>query len=496
MRRALRILLWVLAVLTAALGGLAGYVYTHQDELKAAMLSAVNERLNSPVRIGALEVDLWGRFPDVSLRFDEVLIPDPQIPSDSLAYAASIYAQFDLFKAVRGTYILQRITLTDGRLKLRWNEDGTNNYGIFKEDSSSTAQAAVQLDGVTLLNTWVTLSGHGTPPWKQRFLAERVRARGSLDADAFAAELDWELRIPHLAAQPIRVEGSAEMNGSNGQFAVPRGELNVAGWSLNLSGQLRDGQGAWSLSANDLDVAKVIALIPAELLPDPETMQLGGSANLKAKVVTTAQGSRIVADAQWSEGRLTSGPFDFQEIKANVHLDNGPQARASSTEFRMDVVQSQTATSSVAGQFLLRNLDAPELQFSGAVDLELAEFLRWIEISTWDEAGGRAQGSLGFNHRYPNLEALGRDGVWGGQWSGNLALSPGTWRAQGSKMAVQVSGGRLKLDGHDLQLEAFKAQLGRSDLNLSGTVRNALNDEGIAYDLRAQSAQLHVSELM
>ena len=47
MHRVFRILLWVLAVLTAALGGLAGYVYTHQDELKAQMLGAVNERLNS-----------------------------------------------------------------------------------------------------------------------------------------------------------------------------------------------------------------------------------------------------------------------------------------------------------------------------------------------------------------------------------------------------------------------------------------------------------------
>ncbi|MGA1364823.1 MAG: hypothetical protein ACO31C_07775, partial [Schleiferiaceae bacterium] len=202
MHRALRILLWVLAVLTAALGGLAGYVYTHQDELKAAMLAAVNERLNSPVQIGGLEVDLWGRFPDVSLRFDEVLIPDPQIPSDSLAYAASVYAQFDLIKAVRGTYILQRITLQDGRLKLRWNEDGSNNYGIFKEDSASTGTAAVQLDGVTVLNTKITLSGYGNPPWSQTVLAERVRARGSLDADAFAAELDWELWVPNLAARP------------------------------------------------------------------------------------------------------------------------------------------------------------------------------------------------------------------------------------------------------------------------------------------------------
>lgn len=496
MRRALRILLWVLAVLTAALGGLAGYVYTHQDELKAAMLSAVNERLSSPVQIGALEVDLWGRFPDVSLRFDEVLIPDPQIPSDSLAYAASIYAQFDLIKAVRGTYILQRITLKDGRLKLRWNEDGTNNYGIFKEDSSTTAQAAVQLDGVTVLNTWVTLSGHGTPPWKQRFLAERVRARGSLDADAFAAELDWELRVPDLAAQPVRVEGTAEMNGSNGQFAVPRGELNIAGWQLNLSGQLRDGQGAWSLSANDLDVAKVIALIPSEVLPDPETIQLGGSANLKAKVVTTAQGSRVVADAQWSEGRLTSGAFDFSGISASVHLDNGARARTASTEFQIDVTKAQGATSQVSGQFHLRNLDAPELSFAGTVDLELAEFLRWIDISTWNEAGGRARGSLGFKHTYPSLEALGQTGVWGGFWSGTLTLSPGNWRAQGTDMAVIVSGGQLQLDGHDLNLASVPVKLGSSDLTLSGRVRNALNDEGITYDLQVRSKQLMVSELM
>ncbi|MEN9833099.1 MAG: hypothetical protein RL753_253, partial [Bacteroidota bacterium] len=167
MHRAFRTLLWVLAVLTAALGGLAGYVYTHQDELKAQMLGAVNERLNSPVQIGGLEVDLWGQFPDVSLRFDRVLIPDPQIPTDSLAYAESVYAQFDLFKAIRGTYILQRITLRDGRLKLRWNEDGTHNYGIFKEDSSETSNAAVQLDGVTVLNTKITLSGYGNPPWSQ-----------------------------------------------------------------------------------------------------------------------------------------------------------------------------------------------------------------------------------------------------------------------------------------------------------------------------------------
>ena len=496
MRRTLRILLWVLAVFTAALGGLAGYVYTHQDELKAAMLAAVNERLNSPVQIGGLEVDLWGRFPDVSLRFDRVLIPDPQIPSDSLAYAASIYAQFDLIKAVRGTYVLQRITLKDGRLKLRWNEDGTNNYGIFKEDSASTGQTTVQLDKVTLLNTRVTLSGHGTPPWSQTFLAERVRARGQLDADAFAAELDWELWIPNLAARPIRVEGSAEMNGSDGQFAVPRGVLNVAGWDLDLSGELRDGLGSWTMTANDLDVAKVVALIPAALLPDPETLSLDGTVSLKAKAVTTSEGSRVIADARWTNGSLKSGAFDFKGIAAAVHVDNGPQARAGSTEFRIDVSSAQGNSSSVQGQFSLRNLDAPELRYAGTVDVELAEFLRWIDVTTWEEAGGRARGTLGFTQTYPSLEAMGNQGVWGGMWSGSLSLSEGSWRPQGTKIPVKVGGGQLELEGQNLKLEGLRLQIGQSDLSVSGQIRNVLNDEGMVHDLRIASKQLHASELL
>lgn len=496
MRRAFRILLWVLAVLTAALGGLAGYVYTHQDELKAAMLAAVNERLNSPVHIGGLEVDLWGRFPDVSLRFDEVLIPDPQIPSDSLAFAASIYAQFDLIKAVRGTYILQRITLKDGRLKLRWNEDGTNNYSIFKEDSASTGQTAVQLDGVTVLNTKVTLSGHGTPPWSQTFLAERVRARGSLDADAFAAALDWELWIPNLAARPIRVEGNAEMNGSDGRFAVPRGELIVAGWALDLNGQLRDGLGNWNLNASDLDVAKVRALIPAALLPDPETLSLEGTLSLKAKAVTTAQGSRVVADATWTDGSLNSGAFTFSGIEAKLHVDNGAQARPASTEFRIDVANAQGTASQVKGQFTLRNLDSPELRYAGSVDVDVAEFLRWIDVTTWEEASGRAHGSLGFTQNYPSLAAMGEQGVWGGMWTGDLSLSAGSWRPQGNRLAVKVAGGRLTLGGQDLGLDNVRVQIGKSDLNIDGRIRNVLNDEGMLHDLRVNSKQLDAGELM
>ncbi|MEY2971801.1 MAG: hypothetical protein RL738_642 [Bacteroidota bacterium] len=495
MHRALRILLWVLAVLTAALGGLAGYVYTHQDELKAAMLAAVNERLNSPVQIGGLEVDLWGRFPDVSLRFDEVLIPDPQIPSDSLAYAASVYAQFDLIKAVRGTYILQRITLQDGRLKLRWNEDGSNNYGIFKEDSASTGTAAVQLDGVTVLNTKITLSGHGNPPWSQTVLAERVRARGSLDADAFAAELDWELWVPNLAARPVRVEGSAEMQGSAGIFSVPRGELNVAGWPLDLSGELRDGQGSWKLSADDLDVAKVVALIPAALLPDPETLQLAGNVSLKATAVTTTQGSRLVADAVWSEGRLTSGEFDFSGIAARIHADNGAQARASSTELVLDLQSAQSASSQVQGQFRLSNLDAPDVAFQGKVTVATAEFLRWIGITTWDQADGSATGTLGFSQHYASLDELGNQGVWGGMWSGTLALSPGTWRPQGNELPVGIQRGTLTLRGQDVELRDLQLTVGQSDAVVSGTVANALNDRGMAYDLQVSSKQLNAGQI-
>ena len=416
MRRALRILLWVLAIATAALGGLAGYVYSHQDELKGAMLAAVNGRLNSPVQIGGLEVDLWARFPDVSLRFEKVLVPDPQIPSDTLAYASSVFAQFDLLKAIRGTYIMQRITLKDGRLKLVWNADGSNNYGIFKEDSSASDQAAVQLDGLTLLNTKVSLSGQGNPPWSQTFLAERVRARGSLDAEAFAAELDWELWVPDLAAKPLRIEGKAEMTGSAGQFAVENGTLNLAGWPLALEGELRDGEGTWLMTAKDLDVAKVVALIPKELLPDPETLKIDGLLSVKAQAKTNAKGSRLVVDGVWTKGRLTSGAFDFSDIAAVVRFDNGAQARAASSELEIDLSAAQSKASQIKGLFKWSNFEAPDLSFEGSANLATSEFLSWVGIETWEESSGSANGTVGFRQHYANLDELGSTGVWGGMW--------------------------------------------------------------------------------
>lgn len=496
MRRAFRFLLWAIAVLTAALGGLAGYIYTHQDELKAAMLGAVNEHLDSPVQIGGLEVDLWGRFPDVSLRFDEVLIPDPQIPRDSLAYAASIYAQFDLIKAVRGTYVLQRITLKDGRLKLRWNEDGTNNYSIFKDDSSQTPQAAVQLDGVTVLNSRVTLSGHGTPPWSQTFLAERIRARGSLKSDAFSANLDWELWVPNLAAKPIRIEGNAQMQGANGSFEVPQGELNVAGWPLALDGKITGGTGQWNLHAEGLDVAKVIALIPAALLPDPETLQLSGTLKLDAKAVTTAIGSRISATGEWTNGRLQSGPFDIREIRAAIKLDNGAQARAASTALSINVASASATASSFQGRVTLQNLDAPLLDVSGTARVGIAEFLQWMEIPPWEEAQGTAEGSIGFRNQYRSLDDMGTRGVDGGQWAGNLALSPGVWRPKGASLPLNVRGGTLSLEGANLKLDKVRVQIGASDASISGSIKNALNEAGMIHDLAVTSRSVNATEIM
>lgn len=496
MRRALRILLWALAIATAALGGLAGYVYSHQDELKRAMLTAVNGRLNSPVQIGGLEVDLWAQFPDVSLRFEKVLVPDPQIPSDTLAFASSVFAQFDLLKAIRGTYIMQRITLKDGRLKLRWNADGSNNYSIFKEDQSDSDQASVQLDGLSLLNIRVSLSGQGNPPWSQTFLAERVRARGSLDAEAFAAELDWELWIPNLAAKPLRIEGKAEMTGSEGQFGIERGALNIAGWPLKLEGRLRDGEGTWLMTANDLDVAKVVDLIPRALLPDPETLKIEGLLSVKAQAKTNAKGSRLVVDGTWSKGRLTSGPFDFSSIAAAIHFDNGAQARAASSELEIDLSTAQSKASQIKGLFKWSNFEVPDLSFEGTANIATSEFLSWVGIETWEESSGSASGSIGFRQHYANLDELGSKGVWGGMWSGTLAFSPGQWRPQGNKIPLEVRGGEVQLDGQDLNLNNWSIVLGRSDAIVNGEVRNALNDLGMAHDLQIQSKQLNVSELI
>ena len=76
-----------------------------------------------------ITIDLFGQFPDISLRLDDFYIADPTDEKglDTLMYFSTVYAQFKLLPALRGKTILQRITAKGGKVYLHWDSNGDGN---------------------------------------------------------------------------------------------------------------------------------------------------------------------------------------------------------------------------------------------------------------------------------------------------------------------------------------------------------------------------------
>ena len=492
----------LIGVALLGLAGLIGYIQSDSDALRARLLGVVNEQLSVPVQASGLELDVLGQFPDVSLRLDHVFIEDPLRPNsgDTLLYFEEVYAQFGLFSVLRGETILKRVTVSNGALKMRWEEDGQTNFDILKEDSTETA-SYVDLKGFTLLNARIHLSGYGDSPWEFPFVAERLKLSGVLDAEQFDAKAAWELLIPRWNDQSVRIGGSTEFfsNSEVDQILVDNGVVTINDWELDLSGSIQQGIGQWTATAENLDMSDVMALLPKALIPDPSTIVADGLMDLKVVASTTPAGSRIRAEGDWKKGSLnaSNGWIVGEDVSAHVVFDNGPQARLETATLDISAFSFQSRNSVLSGSFKMDNLVQPRAQASLTLKGQnnLLDVMHWLEFPTWTGSQGHVNGTIGWRQTFSSLEALTDQGVWLGQWSGNLEVKEGHLVIKDVPKPTKLPLARLELRGQDLYIAEAQVQTGKTLARIQGTVHNFLNDDLFHYQLRLTGREWSVEDL-
>ncbi len=493
----------VIGLVILGLGGIVAYLQSDSDNLRHRLLGVVNESLSVPVQATGLDLDILGQFPDISLRLENVFIEDPLHPDsgDTLLYFHEVYAQFGLFSILRGETILRRVTVSEGALKLHWEEDGRTNFDILKSDGSEGSDY-IDLKGFTLLNARIHLSGFGDSPWEFPFVAERIKLAGVLDAEHLDARASWELLIPNWNDQSVRIGGSSEFyhNGELDQILVENGHVTINDWDLDLQGHIQNGQGQWTASAQDLDMSEVMALLPKVLVPDPSTIVADGTMDVKVAATTTPAGSRIKAEGDWKKGSFnaSNGWIKGEDVTAHVVFDNGPQARLETATLHCTKFAFRSRNSMLSGNFRLDNLVQPRAQAS----LELTgqknflDVMHWLEYPTWEGSQGTVQGNIGWKQSFASLDAIASQGVWLGQWSGALHVQNGSLVIQDVPKTTKLPAARLELRGQDLYVAEATVQTGNSTARLQGTVHNFLNDDRLHYQMHVTGREWRMEDIM
>jgi hypothetical protein len=497
LRRAGAVLGLAVAGIAMVAGLLWGYLWFNRERVQQEALALVNSQLAAPLAVRSAELDVWSRFPDVSLRLNHVFCKDvlPAGSADTLFYLPQVYVQFAAWDLVRGQTTVKRLTLRGGRVEIRQYANGTGNYQFWKESTGPNPR--VDLAGVRLENVRLRLE-HPAHALESR--VETLTLKGSIREDRMRAQLAWKLRLPRPNPTPDRpdwaVSGFVRLVQEGERTELQNGELRWEEWVLRLTGVFAPNDWRWTAAAEDLDLAALAQNLPSAWLPDPQTVNATGKANVQIKGRTVPAGTRVQAAVQLRETavRLPSSGWEITGAQGQLTWDNGPRGRLEDAELRV-----RFTSDPADGTVVLRNFTAPELEAQLKVHLPLATALAWGGFRIVESADGQVSGNVRVAKNYAGWPQLSATGLDGANVSGTLALSRGKAKLHGTGAALENLTAQLTLRSPDAHLDECRFRVGGSDFSLTGPAYRTVDWGGtdpLFLDLNLSSRNLRMEDVL
>ena len=133
-----RILVAVGAVIALVLVLLILLPILFGDRIAARVKAELNQSLDARVDWRDASLSLFGNFPNLTLRLDDLsAVGVGRFEGDTLAAVRQLRVVLDLFSVLRRPIVVRAVELDRPRLSLVALEDGTANWDITKKDSTA-----------------------------------------------------------------------------------------------------------------------------------------------------------------------------------------------------------------------------------------------------------------------------------------------------------------------------------------------------------------------
>src|SRR5688572_29210048 len=133
---------------------LAGYLF--KDQITARFVDEANKHLATPVKIGKIDVSLWGQFPLMAIEFTDVYVEDSHPQEFPLFTARRGALSFSAADAWNGRYIIRGLQVQESDANIRLDKKGVGNFKIFKKDSDTQKSFSLDLKNIELNRQRVT----------------------------------------------------------------------------------------------------------------------------------------------------------------------------------------------------------------------------------------------------------------------------------------------------------------------------------------------------
>ena len=497
MKTRTKILLGAGTVIVVLFVLLATLPFLFSDRIAARVKTEVNSALEARVDWHGAGLSLFGDFPNLTLRLDDLSIAGKRLfAGDTLARIHRLGVVLDIGSVLRNyragdAIVVRSIELERPVIALKVLEDGSANWDITKKTAPTTQKAPspfkVSLRKLDISNATISLDDR-----KSRLFASLVGYRQSLSGD-FATDLFTLATRAHGESVTVRFAGipylnhvaldlAADVNADmrNKKFTLAKNEIRLNDLRLALTGSaaMRGDDVALDLSFNTprTDFRHILSLVPAIYMRDFQKLKTAGVLTLSGQVKgdygdKAFPSFSVNANVANGAFQYPDLPLPARDIALDLKLRN-PGGDVDSTMVRLDRFHAAIGGQPIDGALVLRTpISDPDVDLRLTGKLDLANLRKTVKLASVKELTGKIDADVSVRTRMSYVDRKQYDRIAA---RGNLGVRDLTLKSADLPRDVAVTEASLQISPQRADLRSFSAQIGSSDVQLSGYVENLL----------------------
>jgi hypothetical protein len=498
---------WILIPLLSICLLISGLVFFFKDRICGLVLTEVNTHLNVPLNVSEMDLVFWSSFPNLSVDFEHLFIqeslPNAQ-DSDTLFYTDQLRLTFNPWDIYQGKYHVKRVKVSPGKLSIRYDARGKENFDIFKPSPSNTktdfnlSLKEVKIDGLRFIYDNVSSKQYLSSTF------EDARIKGDFSSDAFVAKAMGKMKLGRLKSGEItllRNKNTAfnfalDVNQLTGIYSLKNAGLSVEHLPFSVNGRVSPDSLQFTVQSKNIQLTQLVNEFSLDAAKDVKAFKGSGKVDFHldlAGAISAVDPIGMNADFGIENGELTEPEHGL--IIQDIQLSGKYSNTGEKGEYiSMKNVRFRTAGGPFSGEVELREFDRPKVEGSAKGNVDLALIHSVFHLPSLDEV----RGNLGIQANF-KLATNPNGELTVDECNGQLELKNISLKLMADKRRFSEVNGRLFLRGNEAGIENTSLKLGSSDVKLNGIFDNIfpyINGKGdLKTSVLVESKHLNVEDL-
>jgi uncharacterized protein involved in outer membrane biogenesis len=504
--------------------------FLFKDKLVQLVKKEANKSLNATVDFGDFDLTLFSSFPDFRFKIQNVSVINIEpFKGDTLAYIKELSFDLNIKSVISGDkYQVNSLVIDQPKINGIVMHDGKANWDIAKAsaDTSKTEPAdtsatkfALKLKSLEIKHANITyndMQGNMSAVLKDM----NYTMSGDFTQDVFTlsnlleiAELSYNMDgIGYLTKAKTRFKADLDMDMPNMKFAFKENEFDLNDLGLSFDGFVAmpkdDITMDLKFAAKQTEFKSILSLIPSVYSKDFADVKTAGKLKLDGFAKGTLHSEKdstkntypsfdlklAIADAMF---KYPSLPKAVNNINIDVHVSN-TKNYLDATVIDVNKFHLEMAGNPINMWAHVKTpISDPDLSAEIKGMINLASVKEFVPMEKGDEMSGTVKADIEAAGRMSSIDRKEYEKF---KLAGVLEIDKVNYKTTTLPYSVMLNMLRLNFTNQFVELAAFDALMGKSDIKASGKIDNFMQyifkDSLIVGHFNLQSNLMHLNQLM